>query len=235
MARADTPFFAQACYFFGLAVNMWIITPLLYFSDFWNARSYDSPMAAHLYNSTFGRLDVAEILNKDLSLNETRFAEVGPIRLTPYFALSYGVSFAVLTAAVTTVLLWHWSDIKQAIEGGEVVGDIHVAMLERSYPKIPNSWYAGVFGGNLIAAMLLVTFWPLQLPIWGLLLSICMAIVFLVPIGVIAAITNTTLGLNVITEFVAGYLFPGKPIANIVFKVGVSEEGISRLALTLLS
>lgn len=124
--RADSSA-QKACYFFGLAVNMWIITPLLYFGNFWNARSYDSPMAAHLYNSTFGRLDVSEILNRDLSLNEARFAEVGPIRLTPYFALSYGVSFAVLTAAITTVFLWHWDDIKQAISGGEVVGDIHVA------------------------------------------------------------------------------------------------------------
>lgn len=30
---------------------------------------------------------------------------------------------------------------------------------------------------------------------------------------------NTTIALNVITEFVAGYLYPGKPIANVVFKV----------------
>jgi hypothetical protein len=37
--------------------------------------------------------------------------------------------------------------------------------------------------------------------------------------GIIAAITNTTIGLNVVTEFIAGYLYPGLPIANIVFKV----------------
>ncbi|KAM0748072.1 OPT-domain-containing protein [Meredithblackwellia eburnea MCA 4105] len=215
-----TPFFAQASYFLGLAFNMWVVTPFLYFSDFWNARSFDSPLAAHLYNSTFGRFDVREILNPDLSLNETRFGEIEPILLTPYFALSYGVSFAVLTSAITTVVVWHWDDIRDAFgRRGDTAGDIHVEMLERSYPAIPTSYYIVVLGGNLAAATVLMMFFPLQLPVWGLYLAIAMAVVFLIPVGIIAAITNTTLGLNVITEFVAGYIFPGKPIANIVFKV----------------
>ncbi|GAA5961932.1 hypothetical protein JCM21900_001152 [Sporobolomyces salmonicolor] len=215
-----TPFFAQASYFAGLAFNMWIVTPALYFSNFWNAQSFDSPLAAHLYNSTFGRLDVLEILNPDLSLNETRYAEVGPLRLTPYFACSYGVSFAVLTSAVTSVFLWHWDDMKQALFARKgAAGDIHVEMLERSYLTVPRSYYIIIFVANFAAAMVLLTFYPMQLPVWGLFLAVAIAVVFLVPIGIIAAITNTTLGLNVVTEFIAGYIWPGRPIANVVFKV----------------
>lgn len=68
--------------------------------------------------------------------------------------------------------------------------------------------------------MSLVHYSPeLQLSVTGLLLAVVLAIVFLVPCGIIAAITNTTIGLNVVTEFIAGYLYPGLPIANIVFKV----------------
>lgn len=85
------------------------------------------------------RFDVLEILTPELTLNTTRFAEVEPILLTPYFALSYGVSFAVLTSAISTVALWHWKDIRDAFSNREVAGDIHVEMLERSYPKIPTS------------------------------------------------------------------------------------------------
>ena len=83
-------------------------------------------LSQHLYNSTFGRFDVKEILNPDLSLNETRFAEIQPILLTPYFALSYGVSFAVLTSAISTVALWHWDDIKSAFGNRDGAADIHV-------------------------------------------------------------------------------------------------------------
>lgn len=62
-------------------------------------------------------------------------------------------------------------------------------MLERSYEPVPPSYYAAIFGVNLVAAMVLLTFYPLQLPIWGLFLAIAIAIVFLVPVGIIAAIT----------------------------------------------
>lgn len=83
-----TPLFAAASYYFGFVLNIYIISPILYFMDFWNATSFDSPLAAHLYNSTFSRLNVLELLTPELTLNETRYAEVQPILLTPYFALS---------------------------------------------------------------------------------------------------------------------------------------------------
>jgi hypothetical protein len=40
-----------------------------------------------------------------------------------------------------------------------------------------------------------------------------------VPVGIVAAISNFELGINVITEFIAAYALPGKPIANMTFKV----------------
>jgi OPT family oligopeptide transporter len=41
---------------------------------------------------------------------------------------------------------------------------------------------------------------------------------YTIPIGVITAITNQTVGLNVITELIIGYLLPGRPIAMMMFK-----------------
>lgn len=119
-----------------------------------------------------------------------------------------------------SVLIWNWADIKEAFLTTKQSADVHVEMLERCYPPVPKSYYATVFFSMFGGACVLLTFWPLQLPVWGLALAVVMAAVFLVPIGTIAAITNTTLGLNVITEFVAGYIWPGQPIANVAFKVG---------------
>ncbi|GAA6026094.1 hypothetical protein JCM8202_002520 [Rhodotorula sphaerocarpa] len=216
-----TPFFAQCSFFAGQALNLWFITPLLYFGfNLWNAQSFDSPVGAHLYNATFGRLDVLDILNTDLSLNEERYAEVGPLRLSPYFALTYGVSFAVLSSALMTVLLWHVGDIRKAIAASRSQsGDAHIELLERNYAPVPRMYYAVIFAANLAAAIFLLVFYPLQLPVWGLFLALAIAVTFLVPIGIISAITNTVLGLNVVTEFVAGWIWPGKPMANIAFKV----------------
>lgn len=38
------------------------------------------------------------------------------------------------------------------------------------------------------------------------------------PIGIIQAITNIQLGLNLLTEYVVGYLVPGRPVAMMIFK-----------------
>lgn len=96
-----------------------------------------SPSVQHLYNGTFGRMDVLDILNDDLSLNEERYAEVGPLQLTPYFALSYGVSFALLTSALSTVLLWHIGDIRKAIASSfKQTGDVHVERKEVTFSRL---------------------------------------------------------------------------------------------------
>jgi hypothetical protein len=66
---------------------------------------------------------------------------------------------------------------------------------------------------------------------------VAIAFVFVLPTGIVQAITNQTigkpslfsfrifsyeidlyLGLNVITEFVAGIVIPGDPLANVTFK-----------------
>jgi hypothetical protein len=39
-----------------------------------------------------------------------------------------------------------------------------------------------------------------------------------VPIGIIFATTNIQIGLNVITEFIIGYMLPGRPLAMMIFK-----------------
>ncbi|KAK7821036.1 oligopeptide transporter 1 [Quercus suber] len=58
----------------------------------------------------------------------------------------------------------------------------------------------------------------LQLPWWGLLMACGIALFFTLPIGIIQATTNTQPGLNMITELVIGYIYPGKPLANVAFK-----------------
>jgi OPT family oligopeptide transporter len=44
------------------------------------------------------------------------------------------------------------------------------------------------------------------------------AFVYVIPIGMIQAITNQQVGLNVITELIIGYALPGRPVAMMMFK-----------------
>lgn len=76
------------------------------------------------------------------------------------------------------------------------------AML--NYEPVPKRWYIATLAVSLGAAILLMMFAPLQLPVWGLLIAVVIALTFLIPVGIIKAVSDTSVGLNVITEFVAG-------------------------------
>lgn len=213
-----TPFWSSLNYFGGLAGSMYVVQPILYFSNWWDSLSFATPIGSELYTSDYQTFNVTAVIKPDLSLDEAAWESSRPILLNPHFALTYGVSFAVLTSAITSVLLWHWDTIKEAFGSRTQAADPHVQMLERNYPMVPNRWYAWTGGLTFAASVYLVLFYPLQLPVWGLLLANIISIIFLVPCGVITATANVTIGLNVVTEFVAGLLLPGLPIANITFK-----------------
>lgn len=57
------------------------------------------------------------------------------------------------------------------------------------------------------------------MPIWALVLALLVGFLYTVPIGIIQAITNQQIGLNVVTELIVGYALPGRPIAMMLFKV----------------
>jgi len=86
------------------------------------------------------------------------------------------------------------------------------------YPEVPHWWYAitGIFSVIMLAVA--VEIFPTQLPIWGVIIALLLAGLLSIPLAMIQAITNQAIELNVISELMAGYIFEGKPIANMIFK-----------------
>ncbi|KAI9629076.1 hypothetical protein KEM48_011146 [Puccinia striiformis f. sp. tritici PST-130] len=196
-----TPFYASFNYFAGMAWSMWTVVPLMWYFDFWDNRSFgDNAVSARLFDRNYKKYNVSAVVRPDFTLDE--------------------LNFAVLTSAVVTVFLFHSEDIKSALSArNKISTDVHVEIMERNYENVPTSWYAWIGGTMFCASIFVVLFYPLQCPVWALLLALGMSTFFIIPMGIIKATTNTQIGLNVITEFVAGILLPGRPLANITFKV----------------
>ncbi|KAH9312607.1 hypothetical protein KI387_027642, partial [Taxus chinensis] len=97
--------------------------------------------------------------------------------------------------------------------------DVH-ARLMRNYRGVPQWWFLILLVGSMALSIMLCIIWKddVQLPWWGMLLASGIACILSLPIGVIQATTNQQTGYNVVAEFIIGYLLPGKPIANILFK-----------------
>jgi OPT family small oligopeptide transporter len=94
--------------------------------------------------------------------------------------------------------------------------DVHMRLM-RKYPECPTSWYLATFVIMIAVGIFVVEYYPVYLPWPGLLLALAVCGVFFVPIGIVMAITNTQSSLFLVCQLICGALFPGRPVANMVF------------------
>lgn len=213
-----TPFWAELNIIIGFVCICWILIPIGYYTNTWEASTFPL-LSSKIFQTNGSRYNPLAVLEPvTQSLDEAMYAQYGPLRITYFFAITYGVGFATLSAVLMHTFLYHGKEIVARFkEARSQDDDIHAKLMDR-YPEVPDWWYMIVFVINLALAIMVCEVYDINLPWWGVLLAVAMAAIFLVPIGIITAIANQTPGLNIITEFVIGYILPGRPIANVTFK-----------------
>lgn len=104
------------------------------------------------------------------TLNETAYQEYGPLYMSSFFALTYGIMFAGLTSVLTHTVLYHGKDIVQQFKRSRTEPeDIH-GRLMKTYQEVPHWWYGAVFIISFGVSFAVLYCWPMQLPWWGLIL-----------------------------------------------------------------
>ncbi|KAL7249048.1 hypothetical protein ACSBR1_011250 [Camellia fascicularis] len=228
------PAFAIVNVMVGFFLTVYVMIPIAYWSNAYEAKRFPlfSPKTFDFTGHTY---NITRVLNQDtFDLHEAGYSGYSKLYLSVFFAFTYGLSFATLAAAISHVGLFHGKTIMRMWKGTTValqkqMGDVHTRIMKRNYEEVPSWWFYTIL--VVILALSLITCEgfgrQLQLPWWGLLLACAMALFFTLPIGIITATTNQQPGLNVITELVIGYLYPGKPLANVAFKtygyIGMSQ------------
>ncbi|KAF9042221.1 small oligopeptide transporter [Panaeolus papilionaceus] len=212
-----TPWWAEANIFGGFVFFFWILTPILHFTNTWFAEFM--PISSRTsYDNTGGSYNVTRILNPDSTFNLEEYKAYSPLFLSTTFAISYGLSFASITATLMHAFLYFRKQIwVQARRSLHEQPDIHARLMSR-YPQVPEWWYAVIFLSMFALGIISIEVWPTQMPVWAFVLALVIAFTYIIPIGMIQAITNQQVGLNVITELIIGYALPGRPIAMMMFK-----------------
>ncbi|KFK27168.1 hypothetical protein AALP_AA8G344300 [Arabis alpina] len=219
------PFFAIANVFCGFFIFLYIVLPIFYWTNAYDAQKFPF-YTSHTFDQTGQRYNITRILNeKDFDINLDAYNDYSKLYVSVMFALLYGLSFASLTATISHVTLhdgkfiWGmWNKAKKATK--DKYSDVHSRLMKKNYQAVPQWWFMVVLFVSLALSLYACEGFDkqLQLPWWGLILACAIALFFTLPIGVIQATTNVQMGLNVITELIIGYLYPGKPLANVVFK-----------------
>lgn len=219
-----TPGFAIINILVGFFLIVYVMLPIAYWSNAFEAKRFPF-ISSHTFDSLGNPYNISRVLNnKTFDLDQVGYDNYSKLYLSVFFAFSYGLSFATLTATISHVALFHgktiWQLWKKTTTAMNQLGDVHTRIMKRNYKEVPQWWFHSI----LILMVALALFAcegfdkQLQLPWWGILLACGIALFFTLPIGIIQATTNMQPGLNVITELIIGYIYPGKPLANVAFK-----------------
>jgi OPT family small oligopeptide transporter len=212
-----TPWWAEANVAVGFVFFFWFLTPLLYYTNAWSSK-YMPISSRKSYDNRGKTYNVTRILNPDSTFNEEAYKAYSPLYLSTTFAISYGLSFASITATITHAFLYFrkqiWAQSRKSISEQP---DIHARLMAK-YKQVPEWWYAIIFVTMFVFGVVSIEVWHTNLPVWAFVLALIISFVYVIPIGMIQAITNQQVGLNVITELIIGYALPGRPIAMMMFK-----------------
>lgn len=210
------PASAIATILLSMVIIFWICVPAIYYTNTWYSKYL--PISA---NGSFDRYqqpyNVSKIIKPGtLSFDEEAYQNYSPLFLSTTFAISYGLSFASILATIIHAILFHGKDIMKQLKQSEK-RDVHNRLMER-YKPVPEWWYLIVFLIFFGMSIATIEAWDTQFPVWAFIVGLLIALVFLLPVGVIFALTNIQVGLNVVTEFIIGYMLPGKGLAMMLFK-----------------
>ncbi|KAJ4962339.1 hypothetical protein NE237_022278 [Protea cynaroides] len=216
-----SPFFAIVNVFFGYFMIIYLVMPIAYWGfDMYGASKFPI-FSSQLYSTNGQQYNITGIVNNNFELDIPSYNQEGQVHLSMFFAITYGFGFATVAATLSHVAFFYGPEIyqryRQAYKGKV---DIHTRLMRR-YPDIPQWWFYLLLVLCLAVALVLCIAMEsqVQMPWWGLLFGSALAFSFTLPISIISATTNQTPGLNIITEYLMGIIYPGRPIANVCFKV----------------
>ncbi|RWA12142.1 hypothetical protein EKO27_g2965 [Xylaria grammica] len=194
------PWHAIANTLIGVVVFFVGLTSFLHYTGAWYSQFL--PMSdASTYDNAGAIYNVSRVLTPDFTLDERAYQSYSPlfIRLVTLGREHRGTIWA------------------QYQNSTHEKPDIHMKLM-RKYKEAPLWWYTSLFLIVLTLSLIAVLFYPTNLTWWAFLLAVLIAFVFSLPIGIVEAITSQEIGLNVLTEFIYGYIQPGRPLALMLFK-----------------
>ncbi|RAH43933.1 small oligopeptide transporter, OPT family [Aspergillus brunneoviolaceus CBS 621.78] len=210
------PFWAGLNVMGSFVLFYWVICPIIYYTNTWYS-AYLPILNSNTFDNTGKTYNTTRVMNPDGSFNVDAYRDYSPMFLPAGYALTYGIAFANLTGIFFHVTLYHGKDLIEQWKGRDQK-DVHSRIME-TYKGVPWWWFAAVTVLMFVLSIVTNEVWRTGLPAWAVLVAFLLPIIYFVPVGIIKAITNISSNqLNLITEFIGGYAFLGRPVANMTFK-----------------
>jgi hypothetical protein len=101
-----SPWFATANIAAGYVLIMYVMTPITYWLNVYNAKNFPI-FSSKLFTGNGLLYDISSIVDSKFHLDRDAYAKNGPVHLSTFFAITYGLGFATLSATIMHVILFH--------------------------------------------------------------------------------------------------------------------------------
>lgn len=236
------PFFSTFNIFLGAFFSMFVILAVYYTNTFNTAYL---PINSNRPFDHFAKpYNVTAIIDDKGIFDGAKYEAYSPPFLSAGNVVVYMFFFALYSATVTYGILYHrheimlglrdvWRSAKEwwartvwrrgaSSESGETAEDVNLLdvhnRLMRAYSEVPEWWYLICLALAIAVGMAGIAAWPTNTTPFVVLYGIALCLIFVVPIGIIAAMTGVQVTLNVIAEFIGGVWTEGNAIAMCFFK-----------------
>ena len=131
----------------------------MYFSNVWYAQ-YLPILSSHAFDNTGAHYNVTRILTPANTLDQSLYEAYSPLFLPTVFAISYGLSFASVTATLSHAFLYFRKQIwVQARRSLHEQPDIHARLMSK-YAQVPEWWYLCIFLSMFAIGIISIEVWP---------------------------------------------------------------------------
>lgn len=233
-----TPWWATLQIFIGSAIGT-LIAIAIYFSNTWYTAHM--PPNSNLAFDRFGlSYNVTRVLNADHTLNNDSYRAYSPLYYSSGYNIVFGAYFAQYTSALVYAFVDRWDQLKLGFRIGmrtlrgtfskrhtkdeaeilreEMDFDIHYKLM-KLYPEAKQWWFIAITLIALVFGIVAAEVYKTTMPVWLIFFCFALAIVFLIPAGIILAVSNIQLTLVVLAEIIPGVTTPGRPYANMISKI----------------
>ncbi|KAK3323160.1 OPT oligopeptide transporter protein-domain-containing protein [Cercophora scortea] len=215
------PLFSTINKFAGSLISMLLILTMWYRNAFNTA--YLPINSNRLYDHASKLYNVSRIVDADGLFVAAKYERYSPAFLAAGNITNFLAFFMIYTATLTYALLYHsheiklgfldlWRSLRTAEKDLGRYQDVHNRLMA-SYREVPEWWFFGILLFSIACGVTGVAGWPTYTSPAVVFYGIVLCLVFVVPIGIIKAMTGIEVSLAVLAEFMGGSLFPGNALA----------------------
>lgn len=229
------PLFSVMNQFLGMIIGFIMIVAFYYTNAFHT--SYLPINSNHTFDHQAKPFNVSNVINSEAHFDLEKYQAYSEPYMSAGNLVVYFWFFAIYTATLSYTGLYHrhelvhgfkgcWRAVKAAISRkpeeetheDDLAEDIHWRLMRR-YKEVPEWWYFIILCVALVVGCVGVGVYPTNVTPAVVIYGIIMALIFVVPVGLIYAVTGVQVTMNVLAEFIGGSMVPGNALAMNYFKM----------------